>query len=216
MENPKNLAKFNIFLNAQSNKVGQIVNIEKLSPIVSKWEGGYVNDPIDKGGATNMGVTLNTWKLYGFDKNGDNKIDSTDIKLLNQKDFAFILKNYWDKWLADKIENQSIANILVDWYWCSGKWGIVKPQRMLGLKDDGIVGNATITKLNNEILKNPEKLFKDIFNLRKEFLQGIVNSSIIDYEKKLGRKATEAEIMKNTQKRFIKGWMNRLNDFKFN
>jgi hypothetical protein len=34
---------------------------------------------------------------------------------------------YWDKWKADKIENQSIANLLVDWVWTSGKWGIIFP-----------------------------------------------------------------------------------------
>ena len=34
-----------------------------LKPFVLVWEGGYVNDPRDKGGATNMGVTLATGNL---------------------------------------------------------------------------------------------------------------------------------------------------------
>jgi len=33
-------------------------------------------------------------------------------------------KNFWDKWKADLIKDQSIANILVDWVWGSGKYGI--------------------------------------------------------------------------------------------
>lgn len=210
------MTKFNSFLNIQTKRVGKAVsNIEKLSPIVSKWEGGYVNDPTDKGGATNMGVTLGTWKLLGYDKNGDGIINSEDIKLLNSKDFGVILKKYWDKWQANNIQNQSIANILVDWYWCSGKWGIVKPQAMLGLEADGSVGNITIDKLNSEILKNPEELFNKILQLRINFVTNIANNSVISYEKKLGRKATQKEIMKNTQKRFLTGWLNRLNDFKF-
>lgn len=210
------MTKFNSFLNIQTKRVGKAVsNIEKLSPIVSKWEGGYVNDPTDKGGATNMGVTLGTWKLLGYDKNGDGIINSEDIKLLNAKDFGVILKKYWDKWQANNIQNQSIANILVDWYWCSGKWGIVKPQAMLGLEADGSVGNITIDKLNSEILKNPEELFNKILQLRINFVTNIANNSVISYEKKLGRKATQKEIMKNTQKRFLTGWLNRLNDFKF-
>ena len=207
--------KFNSFSNIQTKRVGKLSNIEKLAPIISKWEGGYVDDPIDRGGATNMGVTLNTWKLLGYDKNNDNKIDKEDIKLLNSNDFAVILRKYWNKWKADEIINQSIANILVDWYWASGKWGIVKPQRMLGLKDDGVVGPKTIEKLNQEIAENPQKVFNDIFEIRKKFFNDIVTSSIVNYEKKLGRKATEKEIMKNTQKRFLNGWLNRLNDFKF-
>ena len=70
-------------------------------------------------------------------------------------------------------------------------------------------------KLNQEIAENPQKVFNDIFEIRKKFFNDIVTSSIVNYEKKLGRKATEKEIMKNTQKRFLNGWLNRLNDFKF-
>ena len=170
--------------------------IEKLAPIVAKWEGGYVNDPIDKGGATNMGVTVGAWKLLGYDKNGDGIINNADMKLLSKDDFKFVLRKYWDKWQADKINNQSIANILVDWYWGSGKWGIVIPQRLLGLTQDGIVGQKTLTKINEEIEKDAEALFNKIFAARVKFLDDIVKNN-------------------PSQKRFIKGWKNRLNDFKF-
>lgn len=207
--------KFNDFKNIQIKRVSKLSDIEKLAPIISKWEGGYVNDPLDRGGATNMGITLNTWKLFGYDKNGDHEIDKDDIKLLNTHDFSIILRKYWNKWQADKIQNQSIANILVDWYWGSGKWGIIIPQRILGLKEDGDVGPKTLQKLNEEIQKNPKEFFTLIFMTRTKFLNDIVNSSIKNYEKKLGRKATEKELMRDTQKRFLKGWLNRLNDFKY-
>ncbi|WP_324069813.1 MAG: glycosyl hydrolase 108 family protein [Flavobacterium sp.] len=173
--------------------------IEKLAPIVAKWEGGYVNDPIDKGGATNMGVTVGAWKLLGYDKNGDGIINNADMKLLSKDDFKFVLRKYWDKWQADQIKNQSIANILVDWYWGSGKWGIVIPQRLLGFSKedcDGIVGEQTLKRLNAEIDKDAEALFDKIFAARVKFLDDIVKNN-------------------PSQKRFIKGWKNRLNDFKF-
>lgn len=170
--------------------------IEKLAPLVAKWEGGYVNDPLDRGGATNMGVTVGTWKLLGYDKNGDGIINNSDMKLLSKDDFKFVLRKYWDKWQADQIKNQSIANILVDWYWGSGKWGIVIPQRLLGLKQDGVVGPKTLSKLNEEIDKDAEALFDKIFAARVKFLDDIVKNN-------------------PSQKRFIKGWKNRLNDFKF-
>lgn len=36
----------------------------KLAPFILKWEGGFINDPDDLGGATNMGVTIGTYETY--------------------------------------------------------------------------------------------------------------------------------------------------------
>lgn len=167
--------------------------IKNLAPKIAQWEGGYVNDPVDKGGATNMGVTVATWRQVGYDKDGDGDIDGDDVKLLTKKDFEAVLKKYWDRWKADKIENQSIANILVDWVWGSGVWGIKIPQRILGVVEDGIVGEKTLCVLN---ARNQKELFNEIFLARVKFLNDIVKRD-------------------PSQKRFIKGWINRLNDFKF-
>lgn len=41
-----------------------MANVEKLAPLILKWEGGFVNDPDDLGGATNRGVTLATYMQY--------------------------------------------------------------------------------------------------------------------------------------------------------
>ena len=71
--------------------------IEKLAPIVAKWEGGYVNDPLDRGGAINMGVTVNAWKLLGYDKNGDGIINDTDMKLLSKDDFKYVNSSFSNK-----------------------------------------------------------------------------------------------------------------------
>ena len=35
-----------------------MADVKKLAPFILKWEGGFVNDPDDLGGATNMGVTI--------------------------------------------------------------------------------------------------------------------------------------------------------------
>ena len=41
-----------------------MAKVELLLPKILKWEGGFVNDPADSGGATNKGVTLATYKAY--------------------------------------------------------------------------------------------------------------------------------------------------------
>ena len=190
-----------------------MANVDILLPFILKWEGGFVNDPADSGGATNKGVTIATWKRCGYDNDGDGDIDVADLKLISNNDVRNrVLKPaYWDRWKADNIHSQKIANILVDWVWGSGKHGIVIPQRLLGVNPDGIVGDKTLSAVN---FADPDQLFDAIYNARVKFLKDITASSIAAYEKKIGRKATEQELMKHTNKRFLKGWLRRLADIK--
>ena len=72
-----------------------MANVNDLAPFILKWEGGFVNDPKDRGGATNMGVTLNTWNRVGYDKDKDGDIDVKDLKLLSKEDVVNkVLKPY--------------------------------------------------------------------------------------------------------------------------
>lgn len=167
--------------------------MNKLIPFIFKWEGGWSNHKNDKGGATNMGVTIATWKRHGYDKNRDGVIDAKDLKLITREDAIKILRIYWNKWKADQIKNQSIANILVDWVWGSGVNSIKIPQRILGVKQDGIVGPKTIEAVN----KYEQKiLFDKIHKAREQYFRDICRRD-------------------NTQYVFLNGWLNRLNSFKF-
>jgi len=169
-----------------------MANINQLATKLFLSEGLFVNDPIDRGGPTNRGITLSTWRKVGYDKDGDSDIDIDDIRLLTPDDALMVLKKfYWDRWRADEINNQKVANILVDWLWCSGKWGILIPQRILGVPVDGIVGPVTIQAVNRA---NPYRFLIQIYNTRVTFILDIINRD-------------------PSQKRFEKGWFNRLNAF---
>lgn len=175
-----------------SNRIVIMAKVEKLVPHILKWEGGFVNDPVDRGGATNKGVTFGTYKTYRNSVGKGATVD--DLKNITVSEWTAILKlMYWDLWRADLINNQSIANILVDWLWHSGSHGIKIPQRILGVAADGVVGGQTITAVNKA---DQRKLFDELKAARIEFFDDIIRRNPL-------------------QKRFEKGWKNRVNDFKF-
>lgn len=168
-----------------------MAQIDFLAPFILSWEGGFSNHPSDRGGATNKGVTIATWKAQGYDKDGDGDIDVDDLKLISDQDAINVVMkpHYWDRWKADQIRSQSVANIVVDWVWGSGKHGITEVQKLLGVTADGIVGAKTLAALNS---REPKLLFAQIKKARVAFIQRLVKSS-------------------PSQKVFKTGWMRRLN-----
>lgn len=172
-----------------------MADVNIFIPFVKSFEGGIANDKDDAGGFTKYGVTISTWKKVGYDKDGDGDIDENDLALIDDIDaFRAVLKpHYWDKWKADEIKSQSLANILVDWVWGSGVWGIKIPQRILGVKQDGIVGKQTLQALNS---REPKELFEMIKGARTTFFHDCVKN-------------------RPQNAKFLKGWLRRLNSIGF-
>lgn len=170
-----------------------MANSSKLIPFILQWEGGFVNDPDDLGGATNKGITIDTFTEYKKRK-GQKAPNVTDLKNISDDEWHDVFKSlYWDRWRADEIKNQSVANILVDWVWASGSHGIKRPQRLLGVKADGIVGKQTIAALN---AMDAATLFKMIKDDRAKFIDEICKA-------------------RPKNEKYRKGWMNRINAIRY-
>ena len=171
-----------------------MADVKKLAPFIQRWEGGFVDDPDDLGGATNMGVTIATYKVYRKRK-GLSEPTVDDLKHLSNNEWIDILKSlYWDKWKADQIKSQSVANILVDWVWASGNYGIKIPQKLLGVTADGIVGKNTLAAVNN--YPSRHELFDKIRQERLDYIDRICKS-------------------RPTNEKYRRGWCNRINNLYF-
>lgn len=190
-----------------------MANVEKIVPFIIRFEAGvtatglsneqlfdkarktgFANDPADSGGATMVGVTIGTFTEYCRRK-GLAKPTVEHLRNITYRQWLDILKTlYWDRWKADSILSQSVAEILVDWVWASGKYGITIPQKVLGVTPDGIVGKKTLAAVNAQ---DPAKFFAKIVAERKAYIDRIC-------------------IIRPANNKFKKGWLNRLNALKFN
>jgi len=174
-----------------------MAQVSELVPFIQKWEGGFSDHPLDKGGPTMKGITLGTFQWYRKSLGMPNpSVD--DLKKISMEEWTAILKTlYWDAWQADKISSQAIASILVDWAWGSGTITSIKAFQNLtpALTTDGIVGDKTLGYINNATAESEVNLFNRIWDARKAFLDNIVKKN-------------------PSQQVFYKGWMNRLNDIR--
>ena len=84
-------------------------------------EKGWSDHPNDRGGATQTGLTLAAYTAWRV-KHGLSVPTKRMLHNVKYAEWLAILKGeYWDRWKADEIRNQSVANLLVDWVWGSGE-----------------------------------------------------------------------------------------------
>ena len=173
-----------------------MANFDPYFPHIIKAEGeAYTNDPIDKGGCTKFGIILTTLKEYKYDTNKDGVFTCDDVKALTLNDAKNIYKKmFWDFFKADGIKNQSLAEYIVDGAINQGRGTIAKyVQQIVGVTADGLVGNKTLEAINAHDSKD---LFEKLKAKREDKYHRIVANN-------------------PSQKKFIKGWINRLNSIDY-
>ncbi len=112
------------------------MNFEDCIKIVLKHEGGFVNDPNDRGGETNYGITVAVARNYGY------KDDMKDLPLQTAKDIY--KANYWNKVKANDLPEE-VRYIVFD---TAINMGVTRASKFLqeaaGVEQDGIIGSQTI------------------------------------------------------------------------
>lgn len=168
-----------------------------IIPHTINWEGGYVNDPADSGGATNRGITYTTYSSLCKTVLGVNP-SLSHFKTLTKENAAMFIKYFWDKATGNNsIKSQAIAESMFNWHWGSGQYGLQLWQRMLNtsfgaqLTTDGIIGKETINFTNSI---NEKKLFQEAIRTREKFFK-------------------ELAVARPKDSKFLRGWLNRLNAF---
>lgn len=165
-------------------------------PILLRFEGGFVNDPDDPGGATNKGITLKTFQALGPTLGiQDTRLEA--LKRISDDDAARLYKrHYWDALQADSIQLQPLADLLVDFYVNAGGNAVRELQRQLNaggqpqprLREDGVFGEATA-----DALRRSDELatYRGLRQRRIDYYERIANAN-----PKL--------------KKFLRGWLNRV------
>lgn len=139
-------------------------NFDRCLKFVLQFEGGFVNNPKDPGGPTNLGVTQATLSAFLA-----RQASIAEVKALTPAKVAPIYKlKFWDHVSGDELP-EGIDLAVFDFGVHSGpERGIIELQRVLGLADDGKLGPVTLKAVNKV---DPKETIIAICAGRLTFLQ---------------------------------------------
>lgn len=159
-------------------------NFEKCLDAVLQYEGGYVNDPDDPGGVTNLGVTIKTWSGWV-----GHQATVAEMKALTPEVVSPLYKlNYWDK-VGCELWASGVDLMIFDVAVNMGPARAVRGlQRISGVKVDGTLGPATIAAAK---AIEPTAMIEKAAALREQYYRSL-----------------------KTFSKFGKGWLNRVANVK--
>lgn len=160
-----------------------------------KWEGGYSNVKDDRGGETYKGLsrkanpTWEGWKTIDEVKAGREIKHNEFFPALDESHFLYSMETYWTKYKFSEINSQNVANVCFDFFWGSG-------QNNTALKVLSIMTGKKFQKWNEVARQaintlNPAKFIENLLKVRADFYAHLVS-------------------VNPSQKKFLKGWTNRL------
>lgn len=151
---------------------------------VIESEGGYVNDPHDHGGETNLGVTRAAWGEYMGRPIHDGEMRCLTVEAVE----PFYKDRYWKVCRCDELP-AGVDYLVFDFAVNAGPSRAIKfLQRSVGAVEDGVIGPKTMAAVANADAAKTTALFSQA---KEAFYQGIV-------------------LREPSQRKFIKGWLSRV------
>ena len=141
-------------------------NFPKALAAVLVHEGGFVNNPKDPGGMTNLGVTKRVWEEWK-----GQAVDEAEMRALTPEKVAPLYKaKYWDMVHGDQLPS-GVDLCVFD---CAVNSGVKRAakflQRAVGVDDDGVIGRGTLAAV--EALA-PEEIIDRFCAERLSFLEAL-------------------------------------------
>ena len=141
-------------------------NFDNVLKLVLKDEGGFVNDPRDPGGMTNLGVTQRVWEAFI-----GRPVSEAEMLALTPAEVAPLYRaNYWNRVKCDQLP-PGVDYAVMDFAVNSGTNRSAKTlQQACGVDDDGVIGPETLQAVASV---NPGSLIDAVCDLRLAFLQSL-------------------------------------------
>lgn len=162
-------------------------SVEAINKVL-KTEGGFVNNPADRGGATNYGITQKVYEEFK-----GRKVTIDEMRNMPIEDAKAIYKaGYWDKVAGDMISNYSIAYTLFDQAVNRGvNSAIMQAQRILGQAVTGLMNGTLLNALNALKPDQAKSFLNSYFDASEKFYKDLATKD-------------------PTQIIFLQGWLNRV------
>src|ERR1700759_120441 len=139
-------------------------NFDNVLKLVLQSEGGFVNDPRDPGGMTNLGVTQRVWEAFV-----GRPVSEVEMMALSPADVAPLYReNYWERVHCDELP-MGVDYAVMDFAVNSGTSRAAKTlQSACGVPQNGSIGPQTLQAVNSA---DPTTLIHAICDQRMAFLQ---------------------------------------------
>jgi len=139
-------------------------NWDKSFEMVLAHEGGYVNDPRDPGGRTNLGVTQRAWEAWLV-----RTVTEADMRKLTPAAVKpFYKAMYWDKIKGDQLP-AGVDYAAYDLAVNSGVGRAAKYlQQIAGVTADGVIGPKSVDAIN---ACDPKQTVQALCDMRLDFLK---------------------------------------------